>query len=279
MADFKIYEELEVTATPGTLTCDVTAGISQYEIITTGTVTIGGTTSINTSGTVVEGHVLRFRFSGDIAGGTLDVLGTNVPTELLTKKWYAEAYYDGSAWVVAYNPDINQTAIIPPTSLSSKSLTQVDSIYSTSSTINTSGQQLLDSMVIPADTFDTDGQSFTVKLWGQCTSTAAELKTIDVEVVTGAVTRTLYTNALVTDIVGKWTLEVNVVVEPTIGAISPSGTLMCNANGAIDVDAYTTLVKPLGYDETVTQTINIYGTETTPSGNQISLIGGILTVN
>lgn len=279
MAKFNTNEEFDILAVAGSYTCNVDDPVDRYDITSVGAVTVAGTATITSSGTLYEGTTLEFRYLANITGGTVSLLGTNVPTHLLDKEFLAEGYYDGSAWAVTFYPNVNQSAIITPETFTTSSLTQIDSIYSSSSTINVAGQQLLDTFTIPANTFVNDGESFTLKLWGQCTTTPAELKTIDVEVTTGAITRTLYTNALVTDIIGNWTLEINVIVEPTIGSINPSGTLIAKADGTVDVDPYTTLVKPLGYDETVTQTISVYGTETTPSGNQIILLGGILTVN
>jgi hypothetical protein len=279
MATFELPLDITLTATPATETIVITDAYTSFNIISSGSVTIAGTTNITTSGTLAEGHTLNFHYTATILGGTVTILGTAVPTHLLQKEFEVKAYYTGSAWELTWIPSANQTAIILPAALTEVPSPTIDYLGTAATTINAAGQQALATLTIPADTFDTRGQSFTLKAWGATTTTAAELKTIDVEFSAGG-TGTLYTNAVVTDIIGAWVLEVTVLFNNmTTGEVIPSGVLSAKGNTAVYVDPYTVSIRPTGYDETVSQDIIIYGTEATPSGGQITIEGAILIKN
>jgi hypothetical protein len=279
MAKFNTYAELDILAAPGSYPCDLEEPVDRYDIITSaGTTTVSGTASITVSGTAAEGHTLHFRYLADIAGGTVDILGTNIPSHLLSKNMDIEAYFDGSAWNVRFLPDANQTGIL----LSSAMADNSNYITYTTvgiSTANTSGDQLLMTLNIPADTYTNDDNlnTFKVVLWGNTTATAAELKTLKLKARTGAIERDIFQNLNVTDIIGSFKIEVDVTIESvTVGTLSPHGVIHCESNAGASTDVYVPLVKPAGYDPSVIQSIDIYGNEATPSGGQITVSGAYI---
>jgi hypothetical protein len=276
MAYQELIEEIEVLAGGATFNLDVDSPITQYNIITTGTVVVGTDNNINVSGTPVEGLTYTFYYDASVdSTSTADVVifGKDIPNNLWETKHMIRCYYDGSKWEMSFFPDFAGSSFIGLGKLAKTPSPIITATFGASATANAPGIQELASLTIPADEITTNGEAFKVIAWGTCSNNPAELKNIQIDAVAGA-TITLYTNSNVDDLVGDWRVELDVTVSNvTTGQLYPSGYLMANANGNNNVDPYSEVTPPTGYDPTIAQLIKIYGEEQTPSGNQITLLG------
>ncbi len=88
----------------------------EYELVTSGSVTLSSSLTITSSasGSGDEGTVFRFKISSDITlnGNTLTILGASIDEDLLNKENTIEARYDGSSWTLRVFPDFEQNDII-----------------------------------------------------------------------------------------------------------------------------------------------------------------------
>ena len=267
--------EIEVTAVGTTVTLPVTDPFDLYTVVTSGSVTIVGTTDIVTSGTLVDGLKYIFKYTGTVTNpAALTFMGEALPGELADKECTIEAYYNGTTWELTFLPDTSQEGILTPDSLSQTSNTGVDFVYNAVATANIGGEQLLQTLEIPANTFSDIGDAFKVTIWGVCSNNPAELKTISVKSITGATTILLYVNDDVEDLIGRFQIEVLVtLVNNGTGQIAPTG-YMITEGATADVDNYMPNVLPTGFDFiNGIQYINVYGEEQTPSGSQITVRG------
>lgn len=267
--------EIEVTASPGTVTLPVADPYELYTIVTTGTVTLGGAVDIVSRGTLSEGVTYKFQYTGSITNiNALTVMGVAVP---FNKPFTADAYYNGTSWEVSFLPDLSQLEVLDKETIVGNVSTVIDWSDNTISTVNSGAEQLLVSLEIPAHYFQIAPDGFRLKVFGSFDGNAANLKSITVKSITGANTRTMFEVSTPLDFTGRFMLDTQFFLEDIgTGAGRPCGVLY-GTGVTSNVDIYVPNTTITGYDYiNGIQYINIYATEATPSGAQVSIRNAIL---
>lgn len=101
-----------LSAAGSTVTLDLTQEYTRY--VFTGTGALVGNVSIAPSGTPLLGHriYVQWNCTFSVGGATTTIFGSAINSSLIGKNFIAEAYYNGVAWIVSVDADINQSQII-----------------------------------------------------------------------------------------------------------------------------------------------------------------------
>jgi len=91
----------------------------------TGTDTLTGNYSVTGSGTAYEGMRIRIEYRGTVTlgGNTITMMGTAMPDAYASKKVNVDCYYNGSAWVVDYQPAFDEADIITTAMINDDAIT------------------------------------------------------------------------------------------------------------------------------------------------------------
>ena len=257
-----------LTTSAVNITLPTTDFYTQYIIKTAAPLTILGTTNIDPSGTVYEGLIYNFKYLANITGGTVSIFGHDVPTNLLDKDFDATAIYTGGAWYVTIEPNFLESGVITTEDLAIPQGSHVIAGGSSagSTSANVAGNQILRTLVIPANTLTEDVakpfQGLRITVYGSC---LAASKNIHLKVTNNSSSWFLYTiNA--TTVSGKFKIEAIISATfPTTmqseAMFSPTGTtpLFIFNNGVT-------------YDHSLIQTLEFSCEEVTPAG-------GLVTIN
>lgn len=269
MPIINLRETYELTAVAASHVLPVTDPYEIYDVTSTGSVSIGGTTAFTASGTLIEGHTYTFRYTANVTSGDITFMGTAMPTILKDKKSTVEAYYNGSSWIVTIIPDFSQNDILDIDNLvNNPGGHVVAKAYSTGlNSANLAGPQTLSTAIIPADTLGGTGASspyeaFRITAFGECNAVTS--KSISINVVTGANTNTLFRNNN-TSLVGNFKIEVIVTCTPP-GVFQAEAILV---GGDQDSTGWT--VTNTNWDFSVAQNIQFIVEENTPTGNLVTL--------
>lgn len=115
MPVFNNTQTIELTAGGGTISLDTADTVNLYIIEGTTTLTSNWTIQpIDTLSILTVGTIYNFKYEADITldGNTITIFGKTLPPHLADKNMRITAYYNGSAWEVAFIPDFNQTDIL-----------------------------------------------------------------------------------------------------------------------------------------------------------------------
>lgn len=265
MATINHRDTITLTNAAVSITLPATDPYDLYEIVTTAAVAIPGTTAITASGTVTEGLTYNFRYLADVSSGTVTIMGEVIPPQLRNKSMLITAFYDGSAWVVDFFPDLAQTGIISKSNLiESYGTNVVAETYTGVSTAGVVGEQILSTAVIPANTLagTTTNEAFRITAWGTCNSAVNKLLTL--RVVTGGTTHTLFKNNN-QDLQGVFKIEAIVTATPP--GVYQSEAILVGG----DQNSTGYLASGINWDYTVAQNAEFVAVEQSA--------GGINTVN
>lgn len=104
---------ITLTAGGGTENLPMTSQATLY--IITGTATLTSNWTIQPSGTAILGAEYRFRYQAniDLDGNDITIFGVTLPTNLADKTHEISCYYNGSAWEVNFQIDVDEDGSIP----------------------------------------------------------------------------------------------------------------------------------------------------------------------
>jgi len=116
---------IELTAGGGTENLSVDDAIQQYRIYSTGSVTLTSNWTIQSTGTVAAGMRYIYKYEADItlSGNTITIHGATMPEELVDKRGVITADYNGTAWVVVFKPDFNESSIVSSSNIADEAVT------------------------------------------------------------------------------------------------------------------------------------------------------------
>lgn len=196
MAKINHRAEIELTAVATTISLDVTDPYELYEIKTAAALSIIGTTAITTTGTLLEGTSFKFRYTAQIATGTVTIMGAAIPEHLLAKEMIIEAFYDGTVWTVDFYPSLDQDQVIKTSSLVTTPGTHVVSDFNTAAyvTVNIAGMQVLRTVVIPANTLLATGAGEGLRITARGTLASNVSKSLQIRAVGGVISKTIFRN-------------------------------------------------------------------------------------
>jgi hypothetical protein len=258
MATLNYRTTIQLTATAQNITLDVNDPYSLYELITSGNITIEGTTNITSTGTLIEGLTYSFKYTGVIDAGTLTIMGVTFPNQLKNKNCKVEAYYNGTSWEVSFIPDFNQTSIITLTNLTESNFGQYvigGNPQSGTITVNASGLQELESLTIPANIPGIKG--YRISAYGRFSSTAS--KKLVMKIVAGDSTFTLMDTEAITHN-GTFRLISNVTLSGERDYRTNSVLIVGDGN----IESY--YEEGPDWDTSVAQELTFNAEETTPAG-------------
>ena len=259
---------IELTTAATNFTLDVNDPAQVDTIFTAAPLTILGTSTITSSGTLNIGLTYKFNYTAEITGGVVTVFGEDIPTHLLDKNCEIVAIYTDAGWVVSLTPNFFESGIVATEDLDVPQGSHVIAGGSSagSTSANVAGNQILQTLVIPANTLTEDVakpfQGLRITVYGSC---LAASKNIHLKVTNNSSSWFLYTvNA--TTVSGKFKIEAIISATfPTTmqseAMFSPTGTtpLFIFNNGVT-------------YDHSLTQTLEFSCEEVTPAG-------GLVTIN
>ena len=257
---------ITLTASATTISLDVTDPYDLYEIETATTIAIPGTTNIVAVGTVIEGLTYNFRYIADVTAGNVSIMGALIPAHLRDKRMLITAFYDGTTWVVDFEPDLSQAAVIDKANLIEPPGTHVVANTYTPgiSSAATTGLQTLATAIIPSDTLGGSGvrEAFKITAWG--VSNAADVKNLTLQVVTGGTTHILFQNnnqAL------QGLFKIEAVVTATPPGIFQSEAILLGG------DQLSTgfLTNGITWDYSVAQNVEFIVEDTTGAGSLVTL--------
>lgn len=266
MATLNNITTITLTGVATTISLPVTDPYDLYEIKTTSPISIPGTTTINSTGTLVDGLTYTFRYLADITSGNLSIMGETVPAHLLEKDMSIIAYYTSTGWVVDFYPDLSQNEVINSTNLINVSGNHVIAQINPAGFTNGAfiGDQTLTSVIIPPNTLRgaSSAEAFKITAWGTCNNVVD--KKLTLQVVTGGTTHTLFKNNNVA-LQGVFKIE-------AIVSASPPGTFQSEAilvGG--DQDSTGFLSSGVNWDYTVNQTVEFLAEIPSATGAVVNL--------
>jgi hypothetical protein len=257
---------ITLTASATTISLDVTDPYDLYEIETATTIAIPGTTNIVAVGTVIEGLTYNFRYIADVTAGNVSIMGALIPAHLRDKRMLITAFYDGTTWVVDFEPDLSQAAVIDKANLIEPPGTHVVAKTYTPgiSSAATTGLQTLATAIIPSNTLGGSGvrEAFRITAWG--VANAADVKNLTLQVVTGGTTHILFQNnnqAL------QGLFKIEAVVTATPPGIFQSEAILLGG------DQLSTgfLTNGITWDYSVAQNVEFIVEDTTGAGSLVTL--------
>jgi hypothetical protein len=101
-----------------------TANYETYYVYGTASTTTSW--AVTMSGTALEGMRVKFEYRATItleSGTVLTFLGTQMPSDYIAKKVNIDCYYNGTVWVVDYQPAFDETNIILTTHIKDANIT------------------------------------------------------------------------------------------------------------------------------------------------------------
>lgn len=106
MPTLEYQKQLSLTSGGGTHNLPVSDSNTAYHITSSGSVTLAGSWTIQSSGTPYAGHKYFFNYAASITlgGNQINFFGTNMPQALVNQKCVVVAYYDGATWSVNFLP-------------------------------------------------------------------------------------------------------------------------------------------------------------------------------
>lgn len=119
MPSYKPYGKIQVVNGVSVAITDADSAETYYVY---GTATLTAPWAITMSGTPLEGMHCKFEYRATVTSGgnALTILGTAMPDDYVAKKVNVDCYYNGSDWVVDYQPAFDESDIV--TSANIKSL-------------------------------------------------------------------------------------------------------------------------------------------------------------
>ena len=260
---------IDLTNAVQAITLDVLDPYSLYVINSDAlrSVSIPGTTTISTTGTLVDGLAFNFRYIASVTSGNVSIFGENIPSHLLEKTCEIYAYYNGTSWEIEFTPDLSESGVISVDNLVTSQASLVDAWANSIgvSTANLAGEQVLQTVTIPAATLQGAAlwEAFRITAWG--TFANANLKTVHIKAVNGATTINLFRNNVNQDYTGVFKVEVIVTATPP-GVYQAEGIISANGNYP---DGWT--ASGVNFDYSVNQTIQFVAEEAVPAGGLVTL--------
>ena len=268
MATIQNTEVIELTTTATNFTFDAYDGVSLYTIYTAAPLTILGTSTIASSGTLNIGLTYRFNYIAEITGGTVTVFGTNIPTHLLDKNCEIVAIYTDAGWVVSLIPNFFESGVVETSDLTVTPGTYVGCKASAAGYVsaNVAGVQTLQTINIPANTIitNTSAPFQAIKITAYGNSTAAS-KDITITITEGATTKVVFANNLQT-IYGGWKIEAIVSLTP-VGNVWQSEAMINPTSN----NPTTWFGNGSNYDCSLDQLVAFKVEETVPAGGLVTL--------
>lgn len=113
------------------ITAGGTTSIANSNIFSTyyvsGAVTLASSFEVTMAGTPRNGQRVKFEYDAtiDLDGNHITFLGTQMPDAYESKKVNVDCYYNGSAWIVDYQPTFDEDAIITSAMIDSVAVAKV----------------------------------------------------------------------------------------------------------------------------------------------------------
>lgn len=124
MPEYKPIQKIQVV--DGVSGSILSTGIySTYYIY--GTATLSTNWAVTMSGTAYEGMKVKFEYRATVtlSGNHITFLGTQMPDAYASKKVNVDCYYNGSAWVVDYQPSFDEAGVVTATMIDTITVAQV----------------------------------------------------------------------------------------------------------------------------------------------------------
>lgn len=212
----------------------------------TGTPSLTTNWAITASGTAYQGMRITFEYAATFTlnGNTVSFLGTAMPTAYAAKKVNVDCYYNGSAWIVDYQPAFNEDAIVTSAMIDSVAVAKITGTASKAMEFTAGGvgqasaTTAAELAYLAGVTAGTAAVNKAVVL-----TTGKNIDELDITTFKKGGTTVTSTAAELNKLTGvtATTAEINVLAGVTAGTASPSKAVVLKSDSTIDTLDITNL--------------------------------------